>query len=136
MILENYDGLMLALTIWREARGELPSAQTMVGLVILNRVKDKRWPNTIPAVVTQKAQFSCYNSDDPGSRKWPLPSQAASADWKAFISICMICDELLAGKPFDVWGVNHYYDISIPEPSWAKGHKPMIEIGRLRFYKL
>ena len=33
-------------------------------------------------------------------------------------------------------GANHYFANWIDTPSWAKGHKPTVEIGKHRFYKL
>lgn len=50
---------MLALVIYQEAGGNACSDETrlMVGQVVLNRVADDRYPNTIEEVITQKAQY-------------------------------------------------------------------------------
>lgn len=50
---------MLALVIYQEAGGNACSDATrlMVGQVVLNRVADERYPNTIEEVITQKAQY-------------------------------------------------------------------------------
>lgn len=47
----------LANVIWHEARGESEKGQIAVGHVVLNRVRDPRYPNTIEGVVWQRAQF-------------------------------------------------------------------------------
>ena len=49
----------LALAIYQEAGGDDCSDETrlMVGTVILNRVADDRFPNTIQEVLTQEAQY-------------------------------------------------------------------------------
>lgn len=50
---------MLALVIYQEAGGNACTDETrlMVGQVVLNRVSDERYPDTIEEVVTQKAQY-------------------------------------------------------------------------------
>ena len=50
---------MLALVIYQEAGGNACTDETrlMVGQVVLNRVADDRYPNTIEEVITQKAQY-------------------------------------------------------------------------------
>lgn len=53
---ENFD--ILASAIFAEARGEPYEGQVAVGAVIMNRVKNKNFPNTIKEVVYQSGQFS------------------------------------------------------------------------------
>lgn len=50
---------LLALVIYQEAGGDACSDDTrlMVGTVVLNRVADKRFPDSIYGVITQKAQY-------------------------------------------------------------------------------
>ena len=50
---------MLALVIYQEAGSDACSDKTrlMVGTVVMNRVADKRFPNTIYEVITQRAQY-------------------------------------------------------------------------------
>lgn len=50
---------LLARLINGEARGESYIGQVAVGAVIMNRVKDPSFPNTIAGVIYQKGQFSC-----------------------------------------------------------------------------
>ncbi len=49
---------LLARLINGEARGEPYIGQVAVGAVIMNRVKDASFPNTIAGVIYQKGQFS------------------------------------------------------------------------------
>lgn len=53
---------LLARIIAAEARGESLEGQIAVGAVILNRVKDPRFPNTITEVVFQKNQFEVVST--------------------------------------------------------------------------
>ena len=50
---------MLALVIYQEAGGDVCSdtVRQMVGEVVMNRVADERFPNTIEEVLLQKAQY-------------------------------------------------------------------------------
>jgi N-acetylmuramoyl-L-alanine amidase len=50
----------LARIDWWEARGENEKCQLAVCNVVLNRVRDTRWPNTIEEVISQKAQFTHF----------------------------------------------------------------------------
>ena len=54
----NEDIKELANAIFHEARGESLRGQVAVAHVILNRVKDGRFPNTIKGVIWQPRQFS------------------------------------------------------------------------------
>lgn len=50
---------MLALVIYQEAGGDACSDETrrMVGTVVMNRIADNRYPNTMYEVITQRAQY-------------------------------------------------------------------------------
>lgn len=53
---------LLARVISAEARGENLEGQIAVGAVILNRVKDPRFPNSITEVIFQKGQFEVVSN--------------------------------------------------------------------------
>ena len=61
---------LLALVIYQEAGGDMCSDETrrMVGEVVLNRVKDKRYPCTIEGVITQQGQYGLLYKTGP---VWP-----------------------------------------------------------------
>lgn len=67
---------LLALVIFQEAGGDNCSDETrlMVGCVVLNRVEDSRFPDTIYEVVTQKGQY--------GSLYWTGAVWPARASWE------------------------------------------------------
>lgn len=50
---------MLALVIYQESGGDACSDDTrlMVGTVVMNRIADERFPNTMHGVITQEAQY-------------------------------------------------------------------------------
>jgi len=49
----------LARAVYGEARGESFTGQVAVAAVILNRVKDKNFPNTVKEVIFQPLAFTC-----------------------------------------------------------------------------
>ncbi len=57
------DRQLLAKIIFAEARGESFEGQVAVGAVILNRVEDSRFPDTIKEVVFEPGQFTPVNGD-------------------------------------------------------------------------
>ena len=52
--------LCLSMAIYHESRGEPILGQMAVAEVIMNRVADKRWPNTVCGVIKQPVQFEFY----------------------------------------------------------------------------
>lgn len=52
---------LMARAINGEARGEPYEGQVAVGAVILNRVKDSRFPNSIPGVIYQPGAFTAVS---------------------------------------------------------------------------
>jgi N-acetylmuramoyl-L-alanine amidase len=55
------DLYLLARTIYAEGRGEPYTGQVAIGAVVLNRVRDARFPNTISGVVYQKHAFTAVS---------------------------------------------------------------------------
>ena len=69
-----YDSLeMLAICVMAEAGNQDFDGMRMVADVILNRVDDPDFPDTIEGVISQKYQFSSYW--DGGMEKWNVPSE-------------------------------------------------------------
>ena len=61
---KNYnsnDRYLLAKVIYAEARGESYTGQVAIGAVVLNRVEDSRFPNTIAGVIYQPWAFTAVN---------------------------------------------------------------------------
>ena len=108
---------MLALCVYREARGETPRGQTLVAQVILNRTRDplKRWPRTITGVVTQSRQFSSFNIDDINSRLFP---KEGSEVWLQCLTSAQRA--LNAKTPLTV--ANHYHT-TLVKPKWSDPRK-------------
>lgn len=61
---------LLAMAIYAEAGGDACSDETrlMVGNVVLNRVADSRFPDTLAGVLTQKSQYAHFSKN---GLTWP-----------------------------------------------------------------
>jgi len=135
----SYEQFLLALCLWREARGETQLARTGIAAVIRNRSEHakRRWPNTIVRVILQPKQFSSFNAGDPNAVLFPVqPAAGASADWNSWQDCCDVATVPLQSDPTN--GANCYESIpdGKPKPSWADPAKITTTIGPFRFYKL
>ena len=119
---------MLALCVYREARGESMRGKELVAQVILNRVRDTRWPDTVSGVVTQRWQFSAFNAGDPNALLFPHENDPA---WDA----CVNAADLILQLPKPITTANHYHVIGIL-PKWADAENVVTREGHHIFYTL
>lgn len=105
----------LATNVYYEARGESMQGQVEVAKVVLARVKDKKWPNSICGVVYQPNQFSWTNSYT--EIKYNLDSLEAA---------------VLAYNSTDI--KHTYYHNTSVSPKWRHSLKHGITIGKHIFY--
>ncbi len=128
----------LALNLYHEARGEPVIGQIAVSQVVLNRVKDKRYPNTVCGVVRQ-ARYS-------KTSKLPLRHQCQFSwfcdgksdkprDKRAFKWSYDLSKRVLLGEFSDlVGGATHYHSVKV-NPNWAIKKKRVTKIGDHIFHK-
>ncbi len=118
----------VALAMYWEARGEGHRGMLAVGSVVLNRVEDDRFPNSVCGVVYQggenpPCQFSWWcdgKSDRP----------THGAPWTASLSLA---DELLTARPRDpTSGALFFHNTSI-RPPWRR--ERTTRIGNHVFYR-
>lgn len=124
----------LATAIYFEARGESEKGQIAVAQVVLNRLKNPAYPNTICGVVYQnknkrnRCQFS-FACDGRTDRITDKRSWAAS---QALARRIMNDDRTLYMA--DIGAATHYHATYV-KPRWARSMKRMDKIGRHIFYK-
>jgi spore germination cell wall hydrolase CwlJ-like protein len=131
------DRALLALAIWREARGESDTGMLLVGLVILNRANDvrRRWPRNVADVVLQPKQFSAFNADDPNAVLWPRDGDDSWARaQRAADDAVSIVERSAQAHPGH--RANHYHATSIARPAWAVATEPVHVEQRHAFYEL
>jgi spore germination cell wall hydrolase CwlJ-like protein len=110
----------LAQNIYFEARGEANVGQLAVALVTMNRVKSKRYPNSVCRVVWQRRQFSWTHdgkSDRPTDRRaWQTAQRIAYFAYEKYGKL-----PEKARKALDIThGALHYYAPRLADPYWAK----------------
>lgn len=119
---------MLALCVWREARGESDLGKALVAQVIENRVQDRRWPDDYVSVITQPWQFSAFNANDPNVTKFPVPDDKA---WPS----CVAAADLVLASAEPLTKANHYCVKGL-SPKWADPAKVTEREGAHVFYCL
>ncbi|PBB70384.1 cell wall hydrolase [Mesorhizobium sp. WSM4312] len=122
----------LANGIYFEARSESVRGQAAVAQVILNRVRNPAYPNSICGVVYQNDSWfnRCQFSFACDGRKKRIDSPAA---YKTAQDIAMA---VTAGKIFiaEVGSSTHYYAQYV-HPGWARTMQKMTKIGLHIFYR-
>jgi len=131
--------ICLALNVYHEAKNQSFMGQVAVAQVVMNRVKDERYPNTVCDVVKQaetykykptipiknKCQFSWYcdgKSDKPEEPKaWRDAMHVANGVYNGHIGDF-------------VEGATHYHAYYV-NPSWANVKKYVLRIDDHIFYK-
>jgi spore germination cell wall hydrolase CwlJ-like protein len=122
----------LANAIYFEARGESLRGQAAVAQVVLNRVRNPAYPNSICGVVYQNKDWrnSCQFSFACDGRKDVV---ASPSHYKLAKEIAMA---VTAGKIFlpEVGSSTHYY-ANYVHPGWARAMHRMTKIGLHIFYR-
>ncbi|MER8974289.1 MULTISPECIES: cell wall hydrolase [unclassified Mesorhizobium] len=122
----------LANGIYFEARGESVRGQAAVAQVILNRVRNPAYPNSICGVVYQNDNWfnRCQFSFACDGRKKRIDNAVA---YKTAQDVAMA---VTAGKIFipEVGSSTHYY-ANYVHPGWARTMQKMTRIGLHIFYR-
>lgn len=127
----TYEQAMLALLVWREARGETRAAKIAVAFSVLNRVHNpKWWGTTLGAVIAKKWQYSSMAAPgDPNLIQYPLPNDLSFVD-----SMSAVNAVLASGSINPVAGADSYWDDSIARPKWATDANFVRKIGSFSFH--
>ena len=111
----NNDLYLLAKLVHSEARGEPYTGQVAVAAVVLNRVDDSRFPNTIAGVIYQPWAFTAINDGQFNLEPNNSAYQAAR-------------DALNGWDP--TYGAVYYYNPRTATSSWIRSTKTVTTIGR------
>ena len=115
----------LAKAVYFEARSEPTEGQLAVAQVVMNRAASGRYPGSLCAVVTQKAQFSFIQRG-----RFPTPD-LNSAAWRKAVAVARIAQGGLAGTlPSGVL----WYHATYVSPRWGRKLTRTAQIGLHIFY--
>lgn len=128
---DQADLTFLALTLWREARGESRDGKIAVAHSIVNRTLSPSWGDTIMSVLFQRLQYSSLtHTMDPQLSIWPKESDPS---WGECLQIA---HGVLDGSiKSNIEKADSYHDTSIQPPKWATPESFITQIGRLKFYR-
>lgn len=123
----TYNRTLLALVMWREARGEGSEGMKAVGCVVRNRVKNDTWTQ----IITAKWQFSSMTA--PGDLmliQWPVEGDSQ------FLEAMLLADGIYNGAIVDITnGATHYFNPNVVLPKWAASLSKTMTLGHHDFYK-
>lgn len=124
---------ILARTIWGEARGQGVEGMAAVAAVILNRVRDPRWPNTVRGVILQPKQFSMWTAGDPNGAQ----AMKAGPETPMFPEALAVAAAALSGALDDpTGGANHYATAAAARRvSWDDAMVKLGAIGNHIFWR-
>ena len=126
----------MTANLYFEARGEPKLGQKAVANVTRSRVKSKRYPNKVCAVVFQKWQFSWTHEQSWGNIDKILQGSVGSlpkADKEAYNSVKRVSKAVLQGETVLPEEVMHYHKKKA-QPYWAKKLEVYGTIGKHIYY--
>ena len=109
------DRYLLAKVIYAEARGESYTGQVAIAAVVLNRVEDSRFPNTVAGVIYQPWAFTAVNDGQINLEPNAKAYQAAD-------------DALNGWDP--TYGCVYYYNPQTATSKWIFSTKKVTQIGK------
>ena len=103
----------LAIAIYQEAGGDAccDECRYRVGDIILNRVADERFPDSIEAVLTQPKQYGTLSTTGvvwPTRASEPGEAHAVERAWR-------VAEEILTGTHSDVYGEGYVFQAEFPQ---------------------
>ena len=118
--------------VYFEARGEPFHGQLAVATVIMNRVYDGRWGDTVCDVVNQPSQFSYMSDGKPETMTKPLAMQTARE-----VADCVLTYDC---QYVTVEEAKWYYACDGPNkmepaPAWTQAYTYVAKINNHCFYK-
>ena len=131
--------ICLALNVYHEAKNQSFMGQVAVAQVVMNRVKDARYPNTVCDVVKQAETYK-YKPTIPIKNKcqfsWYCDGKSDKPEEpKACRDAMHVANGVYNGHIGDfVEGATHYHAYYV-NPSWAKVKKYVLRIDDHIFYK-
>ena len=118
----------MAENTYFEAGHEPTKGKIAVNNVVLNRVKDKRFPKTPCAVIEQRTKRVCQFS-------WKCEGGKRIADMSAYRKATKIAEDVYLGNYGDVTKGAKFYHADYVSPSWGRVFNRTTKIGAHIFYR-
>jgi spore germination cell wall hydrolase CwlJ-like protein len=129
--------ICLAENIYFEARGESTAGRMAVALVVLNRVKDRRFPNSVCGVVKQTKYYPSGRIDLHSCQfSWYCDGKSdAPADRSCWEDALLIAEVMYTYDSIDVTNGSLWYHSKRVNPNWATHYQQTVSIDNHIFYK-
>ena len=120
----------MAMNIYHEAGNQPLIGKIAVGVVTLNRLKDKRYPKNIRDVVTEPYQFSWYNTKNANT------PPANNSRWKESYEVAKLLLTKAIGSDIIklLEGATHFHAIDV-KPAWINKVHRIAQIEGHIFYR-
>ena len=118
----------LAENAYFEAGNQSKTGKIAVTNVVMNRVKDGRFPKTACGVVHQKARGVCQFS-------WVCEGKKRIRDWAEFREARAVAEAVYLKNVGDVTGGAKFYHADYVRPQWANVFRRTRTIGDHIFYR-
>lgn len=133
MYRQDEAALVMARTMWGEARGEGRRGMQAVANVIINRsLIGGWWGDNVISVAKKPWQFSVWNANDPNR---PLIENMMPGDDPLFDVAYELAQKALDGDLPDITGGATHYHAEGWTPDWRDPKKVVAVIGKHVFYK-
>lgn len=120
------DLFFMTQALYHEARSEPLECQQMVASVIVNRMYDWHYPNTIKSVIWDHRQFS-FTQDGKHERMKDNMERAIAEE---------VAHNVLSGLSVDkTEGSLYYFNPKLSNPNWKHDYTFVTQCGDHRFYK-
>ena len=130
--IDEYEAYLLAIAVWREARGEGYDGMLAVAYTLMTRVRHPRWwgKDLVDVIAMRYQVSSMTDAHDPQLTYWPRRGDASfETAMKASV------DAIEETVPNPVETADHYHDHTV-KPKWAEPQYFVKRIGKLMFYSL
>ena len=120
----------MAMNIYHEAGNQPLIGKIAVGVVTLNRLKDKRYPKNIRDVVTEPFQFSWYNTKEANT------PPANNSRWRESYEVAKLLLTKAIGSDIIklLEGATHFHAIGV-KPEWINKVHRIAQIEGHIFYR-
>lgn len=118
----------MAENTYFEAGHEPTKGKIAVNNVVMNRVKDERFPKTPCAVIAQRARGVCQFS-------WKCEGGKRIRDWAAYRKAKEVAEHVYLGNYGDVTRGAQFYHADYVSPRWARVFDRTTKIGAHIFYE-
>jgi len=121
----------MALNLYHEVRSERRESKIAVGWVVLNRVEDREFPDTVCQVIHEGGE------SPPCEWSWWCDGESDEPqNATAWAAAQRLARNLLQNPPPDpTRGALWFHHVSVEPPPWAQHFKRTVRIGEHVFYR-